>query len=124
LNGGGDYAMNAQTALDWYARAIRLNPHDGYSWLRTGMCLDWLNQPAAATAAYHTAEALDPNGYFMLANIGWHYVQTGDYAAAAEWFRRSQKLGGDNPIARNYLAICEARLAAQATGKPPLPANY
>ena len=122
LNGGGDYAANAQTALDWYARAIRLNPHDGYSWLRTGMCLDWLNQPAVA--AYQTAEALDPNGYFMLANIGWHYVQTGDYAAAAEWFQRSQKLGGDNPIARNYLAICEARLAAQATGKPPLPANY
>ena len=124
LNGGAAFAASAQQALDWYARARRDNPYDGYSWLRTGMCLDWLNRPREAAAAYRIAETLDPNGYFMVANIGWHYVQTGDYAAAMEWFNRSEKLGGDNPIARNYLAICEAKLAAQAAGRPQLPANY
>ena len=124
LNGGEAFAASAQQALDWYAIARRDNPYDGYSWLRTGMCLDWLNRPLAAVDAYRTAETLDPNGYFMVANIGWHYVQTGDYAAAMEWFNRSEKLGGDNPIARNYLAICEAKLAAQAAGRPQLPANY
>ena len=124
LDGGQDYAALGQKALDWYARAIRDNPLDGYSFLRTGMCLDWLGRHAEAEPAYHAAEACEPNGYYLVANIGWHYVQTGDYAAAAEWFKRSLKLCGDNAIARNYLAICQARLAARAAGGPQLPAGY
>ena len=123
LEGGADYAALAQKALDWYARAIRDNPLDGYNYLRTGMCLDWLGRHHDAEPAYRAAEARDPNGYFMLANIGWHYVQTGDYAAAQQCFERSLKLDGDNAIARNYLAICESRLAAKASGRPQLPAN-
>ncbi len=115
----GDYAALAKTALAWYARAIRDNPLDGYSYLRTGMCLDWLGQSAAAEPDYWAAEARDPNNYFLIANIGWHYVQTGDYAAAKEWFERSQKLDGDNLIARNYLAICQSRLAAKAAKSAP-----
>jgi O-antigen ligase len=124
LDGGEDYAALGQKALNWYALAIRDNPHDGYSFLRTGMCLDWLGRHTEAEPAYHAAEARDPNGYFMVANIGWHYVQTGDYAAAEAWFTRSLKLSGNNAIARNYLAICESKLAARAAGRPPLPANY
>jgi O-antigen ligase len=124
LDGGRDYAALGQQALDWYARAIRDNPLDGYSFLRTGMCLDWLDRHAEAETACRAAETRDPNGYYMVANIGWHYVQTGDYAAAEEWFKRSLKLAGDNTIARNYLAICEARLAARAAGRPQLPSDY
>ena len=124
LDGGQDYAALGQQALNWYARAIRDNPHDGYSFLRTGMCLDWLGRHAEAETACHAAEACEPNGYYLVANIGWHYVQTGDYAAAEEWFKRSLKLSRDNPIADNYLAICEARLAARAAGRPQLPADY
>jgi len=125
LNGGADSTACAQKALDWYAQAIRLNPHDGYSFLRTGMCLDWLDRHAEAEPAYRAAESRDPNGYFMLANIGWHYVQIGDYTAAEEWFHRSLKLfGNNNDIAKNYLAICESRLAAQASGRPQLPLKY
>jgi len=125
LAGVENSTLSAQNALDWYARAIRLNPHDGYSFLRTGMCLDWLDRHREAEPAYRAAEARDPNGYFMLANIGWHYVQIGDYAAAQEWFNRSLKLeGNDNVIARNYLAICQAKLAEKASGRPVLPSNY
>jgi tetratricopeptide (TPR) repeat protein len=125
LDGGDNFTVLGQTALDWYAQAIRLNPHDGYGYLRTGMCLDWLGRRHESEPAYRAAEARDPNGYFMLANIGWHYVQTGDYAAAQEWFARSLKLeGNNNDIAKNYSAICESRLAAKASGRPQLPANY
>ena len=124
LDGGQDYDALGRQALDWYARAIRDNPRDGYSFLRTGMCLDWLGRHAEAEPAYRAAEACEPNGYYLVANIGWHYVQTGDYAAAEEWFKRSLKLGRENPIAANYLAICEARLAARAAGRPQLPADY
>ncbi len=124
LNGGHDYVERGQKALDWYGLAIGGNPHDAYSYLRKGMCLDWLGRPREAAPVYGQAEACDPNGYFLLANIGWHYVQIGDYAAAQEWFARSLKLLGNNPIALNYQAICEARLAAQASGRPQLPPNY
>jgi O-antigen ligase len=121
---GDDANASAQQAIDWYARASQLNPYDGYNFLRTGMCLDWLGQHAQAEPAYRAAEIRDPNGYFTLANIGWHYVQTGDYAAAQEWFNRSLKLFDDNPIAQNYLAICESKLADRASGRPQLPSGF
>ena len=125
LDGGDDYPALGQKALDWYAQELRLNPHDGYGYLRTGMCLDWLGRRHESEPAYRAAEASDPNGYFMVANIGWHYVQTGDYAAAQEWFARSLKLcWNHNDIAQNYSAICESRLSAKASGRPQLPANY
>jgi tetratricopeptide (TPR) repeat protein len=125
LDGGDDYIALGQKALDWYAKAIRLNPHDGYAYLRTGMCLDWLGRSEQSGPAYSAAEAHDPNSYFVTANIGWHYVQIGDYPAAREWLIRSLYLEGkNNQIAQNYLAICEAKLAEKASGRPRLPLNY
>jgi len=126
LNGGDDFEALGQKALDWYARVIALNPHDAYGFLRTGMCLDWLGQHGEKTeAAYREAETRDPNGYFTVANLGWHYVQTRDYSAARVCFIRSLKLEwNDNAIAHNYLPICEAKLAARASGQLELPVNY
>ncbi len=115
--GDGDASALGEKGLAWYTRAIRLNPHDGYSFLRMGMCLDLLDRSHEAEPAYRAAEMRDPNGYFMVANIGWHYVQIGNYAAAQEWFTRSLKLCDNNDIARNYLAICQSKLAAKAAGK-------
>ena len=122
--GGSDADALGEKSLVWYARAIRLNPHDGYSFLRTGMCLDLLDRSREAEPAYRAAETRDPNGYYIVANIGWHYVQIGDYAAAQEWFTRSLKLCDDNDIARNYLVICQSKLAAKAAGKLLPPSGY
>jgi tetratricopeptide (TPR) repeat protein len=124
LQGGDDYLELGQKALDWYARAIRVNAHDGYSHLRTGMCLDWLGKTQESAPFYAAAEERDPNGYYMVAHIGWHYVQTGDFAAAREWFERSLKLSGNNPTAKNYLSICESKLADQASGRNLWPTGY
>ena len=55
---------------------MKLNPFDGYNYLRYGMCLDWLGRHAEAEPFFSRADALDPNGYFTAANIGWHYYQT------------------------------------------------
>lgn len=108
-----------EQALTWFATASRLNPHDAFPYLRTGMCLDLLGRTAESEPFYAQAESRDPNGYYLIANIGWHYVQTGDFAAAREWFLRSFTLNShiDNQIARSYLDICAARLADQAAGK-------
>lgn len=124
LDGGENFAELAKTAMEWYAAASKLNPHDGYNYLRTGMCLDWLNRQGESEPWFAQAEACDPNGYYMTANIGWHYVQAGDYATARQWFMRSLKLDGNNPIALNYLAICERKLIEKASGKPVLPFSF
>ena len=125
FEGGANYAALAQTARDWYAVGIRLNPHDGYNFLRSGMCLDWLGRPADAEPYFRAAERCDPNGHYLVARIGWHYVETGDYAAARQWFQRAVRLSNySDPIAENYLAICEARLLEQASGKSLWPSGF
>ena len=111
--------------MKWFARAQALNRFDGYNWLRYGMCLDWLDRHGEAEKYFSQAEALDPNGYYTIANIGWHYVQAGDYAAARPWFRRSLQLDYlDNDIARSYLDLVEQKLMDQASGKNVLPAGF
>ena len=122
LEGGTNYVELAQTALNFYAQGIRLNPQDAYSLLRSGMCLDWLGRAADAEKFYNAAEVRDPNGNFVVASIGWHFVQTGDYPAARQWFLRASKLANwHNDTAKNYLyGICEPKLIERASGRLPM----
>lgn len=125
FDGGDNYAELAQMAVDWYARGMKLDPHDGYNYLRTGMCLDWLGRSADAEPYYNRADTLDPNGYYTADNIGWHYIQTGDYPAARSWFQRSVRLEwNDNPIARNYLDLIKQKLTQQTAGTGARPAGF
>jgi hypothetical protein len=125
FDGGDDYQAEAETAMRWYARGIKLNRFDAYNYLRMGMCLDWLKRYAEAGKFYSAADALDPNGYYMVANIGWHYVQTGDYAAAREWLERSLRFKWHgNVIGLTYLPIVEQKLGENASGKSTLPAGF
>lgn len=124
FQGDNDYATLAQQAMSWYARAMKLDPYDPYNFLRTGMCLDWLDKHKLAVAYYRQAERLDPNGCYTVANIGWHYVQIGDYAAAREYFLRAQRLDHLELISRNYLNITEGKLAERASDQPPLLPDY
>jgi O-antigen ligase len=123
FEGGNDYAALAQTALDWYSRGMKLDRFDGYDYMRYGICLDWLGLHDEAGEYFWRAEALDPNGYFTVANVGWHYAQAGDYAAAKSWFERSLRIdwNQENVLARSYLQITEQKLAEMASGKalPP-----
>jgi O-antigen ligase len=122
FEGGQNSDELARTAMQWFERSWKLNRFDGYSYLRYGMCLDWLNRHAEAEIFFNQADALDPNGYFTDANIGWHYVQAGDYAAARPWLERSLRLQWhDNPIAESYLDLAEQKLRDNASGKNPFP---
>jgi O-antigen ligase len=123
--GGENSDALAQTALDWFARGMKLNPFDGYNYLRYGMCLDWLNRNDEAAPFFDRADLLDPNGYFTAANIGWHYMQLRDYAAAREWLLRSLRLQWlENPIAKSYLELAEQKLAENASGKNNSPFGF
>ena len=54
----------------------------------------------------------------MAANIGLHYVQLHNFAAARSWFERSLCLEAkENAIARNYLQIVNSRLLEAATNE-------
>jgi O-antigen ligase len=117
--GGDNYEALARKAMEWFERGAKLNPYDAHFPLRYGMCLDWIGQRDKSWPYYSRAEELDPNGYFTVAHIGWHFIQTEDYAAARPWFERSLHLKWDgNPIAENYLALCHRRLMEAATNSP------
>jgi Flp pilus assembly protein TadD len=90
------------------------------------MALDWLGRHSEAEPYFAAAEARDPNGNFVVANIGWHYVQIGDYAAARQWFIRANELAsGKNQIAINYLfEICQPKLVQRASGQLPMSLFY
>jgi len=117
--GGQNYRELAEQALEWFGRSLKLNRWGGYGYLRYGWCLDWLDRPVESQPYFDRAVELDPNGYFTLANVGLHYVQIGNYAAAKPWFERSLRLQWkDNPIARSYLEIIRTRMLEAATNEP------
>jgi O-antigen ligase len=114
--GGQNYRDLASQAMEWLDRSIKLNRWGSQYFSRYGWCLDWLDRTAESEAYFDRALELDPKGYFTLANMGLHYVQLENYAAARPWFERSLRLQWeDNPIARNYLEIVNTRLMEGAT---------
>ena len=125
FDGGGNSGELAKTAMQWFERGWKLDPYSSFNYLRYGMCLDWLERHDEAAPFYNRADACDPNSYFIAANVGWHYVQTGDYAAARPWLQRSVRLAPlDNPIAQTYLGLTEQKLRDNITGKRTLPAGF
>ena len=118
FEGDENYRQLAEQALVWYRRSMTNNPFDGnnyYPHMRSGMCLDTLDRFDEAEVFFNRADELDPNGYFTAAHVGWHYIQTGDYAAARPWLERSLRLERkDNTIAAFYLDFANRRLLEMA----------
>lgn len=122
FEGGANYAELATQAMTWFDRGMNLNPFDGYNHLRYGMCLDWLGRFTESEPFFSKAEALDPNGYFMVAQLGRHYAELEDYAAARPWFERSLRLEWrGNEYAAAWLEIVLKRLEENAAQSAPLP---
>jgi tetratricopeptide (TPR) repeat protein len=125
FEGGRNYEGLAKAAMEWYARGMKLDRYDSYDYLSFGMCLDWLERHDEAEAYFDHANALDPNGYYTAAHVGWHYVQAADYSAARAWLERSLRLHWqENVTASSYLNIAERKLVESASGQSPLPAGF
>jgi O-antigen ligase len=104
-----------EQAMLWYQRSEKLNPHYSLNYLRQGNTLDFQERPGEAGPFYDHADALDPNGYYPAANLGWHYMQLRDYTAARIWLLRSLALQpNNNPIATNCLSVVEQELSVNA----------
>jgi O-antigen ligase len=111
--GGDDYAEQAVKAMEWFHRAVELNPHDSFSLLRIGMCLHWIGRHQDAAPYFERALKQDPNGYFTVAHLGWHQYQLQNYAEAKRLFEHSLQItpwGVTNETARAYIGIVEQRL--------------
>lgn len=118
--GAGEYREQAEQAMRWFERGWKLNPFDPYNYLHYGMCLDWTERRTESWPYYEKAVERDPNGYYMTAFVGWHYVQTGDYAAARTWFERSRRLEwSENTIADTYLPTLNQKMIEAATNTSP-----
>jgi tetratricopeptide (TPR) repeat protein len=104
----GDYIKQARAAMEWFRRAIELNPLDSYALVRMGMCHDWLGEHDLAEPYFLRALELDPNNYYTLANMGWHYFQRRQYRRSKIWFAASIRLNWwDNPTAYAYYRAAE-----------------
>ena len=118
--GGRGYAQLTEQAMEWFSRSLKLNPLGTYTqmnpWVGYGWCLDWLGRSDKSAPYFQRAEELDPNSYVIAADVGLHYIQLGDFAAARPWFERSLRLKGEgNLIARSYLQIVNNRMSEAAT---------
>jgi O-antigen ligase len=113
--GDADFREKALEAVEWFDRAITLNPYDVFSYLRCGMTLDWLEEHARARPYFDKAIALDPNHYMTRALVGWHFFQVDEYAETIEWMNRSLKLNNtsENSLAYTYLKRAADMLAKQ-----------
>lgn len=115
FRGTGDYAAFMERAIAAYQRGITNHPFDGDYYLGWGMCLDFTGRHAEAEPIFLKADELDPNGYFVAAHVGRHYVETAEYAAARPWLERSLRLSPTNTIAATLLKIANERLLETAT---------
>ena len=107
------------TAMDWYHRCQKLNPYYSLPYIREGQCLDFLGKPEAAEKCFNQADLVDPNGYFTAANVGLHYLQNGEWAAARPWLTRSLDLKSThNPVATTAIATVEQELSNNAGNLP------
>jgi tetratricopeptide (TPR) repeat protein len=112
--GGEDYKPLAREAMKWFETGMRLNPWDPYNFMRYGMCLHWIGDHGKAEPYFKKAFTLDPNGFYTVAHMGWHYVQLEDWEKASEYFKQSYSLNWtDNPIAISYLNLITPRLSEQ-----------
>ncbi|MBK7997646.1 MAG: O-antigen ligase family protein [Verrucomicrobia bacterium] len=117
LQGADGYKELAGQAIQWFERGAQLNPYDPHGWIGKGRALDWLGKHDEAAASFKKAEALDPNGYYTAAYLGWHYFQISNYDVAKQWLEKSRSLMADakvNPIPHSYLKEIAERLAAPA----------
>jgi O-antigen ligase len=114
--GGENYRDLAQKAIEWFNRAMALNPIDAKPNLGLGYCFDWTSNYEKAQEYFDKGETLDPNNYYNLTLIGRHYVEIHDYAAARPYFERSARLQWKaNQTADNYLEISTRKMLETAT---------
>ena len=98
--------------MTWFELGMKLNPLESHFPLRYGMCLHWLGRHDEAGPYFERAIQLDPNSYYTVGYMGWHYFQLEDYKAARKWLEDSYWLNYDpkmNTLAITYIHLLNRR---------------
>jgi tetratricopeptide (TPR) repeat protein len=112
--GAAGYEDLALQAIEWFKRAVELNPYNAASHARLGMCLDWLKRFDEADAPFEKALSLDPAGHRTVGLYGWHLFQKGEIESAIEFLDRAVRLShGENELAMVYLNRAREELARE-----------
>ena len=80
-------------AIAAYRKGLSSFPQNEVLWVRLGLCLDAISQPAEAQEAFLNAIAADPNLGVLYAYYGAHLRLVGDLAGAERCENAAQKLG-------------------------------
>jgi hypothetical protein len=110
FEGAEGYKELAEKAMPWFDRSARLNRFDPYPYMRKAMCLDWLKRHDEAEGEIQKALALDPQHNLVLAMVGWHYFQVGDYARSFHYLHESYARNYKNPVVHAYMTRAYNRL--------------
>ena len=104
---------NLEAAIQWFQAAADIYPIWAFNYVGIGMTLDHLGRLDEATPYFQRAIQLDPNQHQVVAYMGWHQVNLGDYVAAKQYFDRSLEIKWwDNHIPLTYNRLIESRLPA------------
>ncbi|MGO8699644.1 MAG: O-antigen ligase family protein [Limisphaerales bacterium] len=114
LAGDRGYEDKAKEAVQWFGKAMELNPFDPVPPVCIGLCLDWIGQSQQATTYFELATKRDPNNAYIATEMGRHCVALHDYSAAKHWFNHSMELEWSY-FAADELALLERRLADPLT---------
>ncbi len=115
-----DATENLESAIAWFEAAIAQYPIWAFNYVGLGMALDHLNRFDEATPYFERALQLDPNQHLVVAYMGWHQVNLGDYLSAKKYFDRSLEIKWwDNHIPLTYNRLIESKLPAEALEESP-----
>jgi len=112
LSLGGDRGFEGQAkeAIQWFGKAMELNPYDSAPPVCIGLCLDWIGQAEKATPYFELATKRDPNSAYIATEYGRHCIALHDYKAAQRWFEHSIELEWSQ-FAYEELAMLKRHLA-------------
>jgi O-antigen ligase len=117
-NGAGAYQKQTEEAIEWFNKAMALDPYTPQAYIGVGMCLDFLDRRQEAWPYFRKALVLDPHNYYVLATYGWHLIQFQAWLPAAKKLAFSLGIQpNNNTMARSYFDIAVRKLDEQ--NRPP-----
>jgi tetratricopeptide (TPR) repeat protein len=92
-------------AIEWFDRALSVDPALGNAWLGRGLCRIRRGDAAAGREDLLVAAALEPQRAELRSYLGKAYASAGDYIKAYAEFRLAKRLDPNDPTAWLYNAL-------------------
>lgn len=105
--------QDAEVAVDWYGRALRISPDDGRTWAGLGAARMLAQDFSGALEAFARSVRTAPDHQGTWIAYGWCQIFARDYPAARACFERAVEIDRTIAEAHGGLAVALARLGAR-----------